>query len=162
MDWIPECTWRVEADKGGCAGALISSQKLAAAFSWPAPWLRRSCAECSAPETTVMSSRTSGLNKVISVQHVSKGSEKEVWTDGRIYLFHFPLVNLRSSFAHGMFVFHTLNIFYPRYKIRYLKVGSGKVNQIFLKLIPQMFIDSCLKCFLSFLKLLFFVASACQ
>lgn len=129
MDWIPECTWRVEADKGGCAGALISSQKLAAAFSWPAPWLRRSCAECWAPETTVMSSRTSGLNKVISVQHVSKGSEKEVWTDGRIYLFHFPLVNLRSSFAHGMFVFHTLNIFSPDIKFGIWKLVLAKLTK---------------------------------
>lgn len=56
--------------------ALISSHKLAAAFSWPAPRLHGSCVECQAPETTVMSSHTSGLNKVISVQHVSKCSKK--------------------------------------------------------------------------------------
>lgn len=64
--------------------------------------------------------------------------KNKVWTDGRIFLFHFPLVNLTSSFVRGMFVFHTWTFFPPRYKIQYLKVGAGKVDQIILTLIPQM------------------------
>lgn len=100
---------------------------------------------CRAPETTAVSSRTSGLNKVISVQHISKCHGKcmsrwrnsLVWADGGIHLFHFPLVNLSNPFACGMFVFHTFNFLLPRYKIQYLKVGSGKVNQVALTLIPQ-------------------------
>lgn len=115
MNWIPECAWRVEADKGGGAGALISSQKLAAAFSWPAPRLRGSCAETQAPETTIMSSRTSELNKVISVQHVSKCSEKKKgmnrWTD---LLVPFPFGESYELFCSWYVCFPYFENFFPQ------------------------------------------------
>lgn len=91
--------------------------------------LHGSCVVRWAPETTVMSSRTSGSNKVISVQHVSKCSEKKVWTDGQIYLFHSPLMNLTSSFAHGMFVFHTLTFFFPDRKFNIWKLILAKLTK---------------------------------
>lgn len=76
--------------------------------------LHGSCVVRGAPETTVVSSRTWGSNRVISVRRVSKGNEKQVGTDGRIYLLHSPLVHLTNSFARGMFVFHSLTFFFPR------------------------------------------------
>lgn len=74
--------------------------------------LHGSCVVRGAPETTVMSSRTWGSNRVISVQRVSKGNEKQVGTDGQIYLFHSPLVHLTNSFACGIFVFHSLTFYF--------------------------------------------------
>lgn len=151
MDWIPECAWRVEVDKGGCTRVLIL-QKLAAVFSWLVSGLHRSCVECQAPETTIMSSRTSGLNKVISVQHVSKCSgekKKKRYEQMGEFTCSISLWWILRALLLMVCLFSTLwKTFSPRYKIRYVKVGSGKVNQIILNVnSTDLFIDSRLKFF---------------
>lgn len=114
--WIFLMNPQVCLEERGRGGCVRGSDSLKATGSWLFLADSLDCMDpewyCQVPETTTTSSLTSGLNKVISVQHVSKYNEKKnVWTDGGVHLFHFPLVNLRSYFAHDMFVFHTFTCF---------------------------------------------------
>lgn len=93
---------------------------------------------CRAPETTTMSSRTSELNKVISVQHVSKCNEKKMYEQMEEFTCSISLWWILEVHLPMVYLFYILFNFFPRFKIQYLKVGSGKVNQIALTLIPQM------------------------
>lgn len=107
-------------------------------FSWPAPRTSRVlCGASGARNNSRVKSHFRTEQSYLCPARFQMRCKNKVWTDGRICLFHVPLVNLVSSFARGMFVFHTWT-FFPRYKIQYLKVGSGKVDQVILRLIPQM------------------------
>lgn len=107
-------------------------------FSWPAPRTSRVlCGASGARNNSRVKSHFRTEQSYLCPARFQMRCKNKVWTDGRICLFHVPLVNLMSSFARGMFVFHTWT-FFPRYKIQYLKVGSGKVDQVILRLIPQM------------------------
>lgn len=67
-----------ERGRGGC---VWGSDSLEATGSWLFLADSLDCVDpewcCQVPETTTTSSLTSGLNKVISVQHVSKYNEKK-------------------------------------------------------------------------------------
>lgn len=137
MDRIPECAQRTggeEADQG-----LWSPRSR---WQLPSPGrllaLHGSCAVHLAPETTVMSSRTSGLNKVISVQHVSKRDEKIRYEQMDGFSPSISLWWILQALLPMVCLFSILEHFSPRYKIQYLKVGSGKVDQIILRSVPQM------------------------
>ena len=100
--------------------------------------LQGSCVVRRAPETTIMSSRTSGLNKVISVQHVSKCGAKIRYEQMDGFSCSMSLWWILWALLPVVCLFSILEHFFPRYKIQYLKVGSGKVDQVILRLILQM------------------------
>lgn len=137
MNWIPECAWR-RGRRSPCLWFWFPRSSWQLTFPG---WLLGPHRSCTVPSGARNNSHVKSHFRIeqsyLCPARFQMQWKKNVWTDGGIHLFHFPLVNLRNSFACGMFVFRTFN-FFPRYKIQYLKVGSGKVNQIALTLIPQM------------------------
>lgn len=75
--------------------------------------LRGSCVVRWAPETSHVKAHFRIEQSYLCPARFQMQWQK-VWTDGQIHLFHSPLMNRTSSFAHGMFVFHTLTFFFSQ------------------------------------------------
>lgn len=91
--------------------------------------LHGSCVVRRVPETTVMSSRTSGLNKVISVQHVSKCNEKKGMNRWTNLLVPFPSGESYELFCPWYVCFPYSNIFFPDIKFSIWKLVLAKLTK---------------------------------
>lgn len=125
-------SWVCSEDRGrgGWSGALIPPQPLAAAFPWPAPrpsWVL--CGASGARNNSHVKSHFRTEQSYLCAARFQMRWKNKAWTDGRIFSFHFPLVNLTSSFAHGMFVFHTWTFFPPDIKFNIWKLVLAKLTK---------------------------------